>query len=144
MLYEIINPHDPYTIAAESLAAALGAVAILGEGRYGLQPIGHDGPKIPLAAIFGDWPESLYEDAGIFPRCAAGLMAWIDRNYSAVAGALDSVRYGTVEDRDVPREIGRNRRSSTADLCNWSWNYAEALRRKRAFGPIDAEAGNGE
>lgn len=144
MLYEIINPSDPYTMEAESLAAAMAAVAILGEGRYGLDPIGHDGSRVPVI-IFGDWAEHLYSQAGISPPTSGGLFAWLENpaNNESAAKALDSVRFGRAADRDVPREVGERRRSSMNNIGKFAWEYAEAMRGKRAFAPIDAKSGNG-
>ena len=64
MLFEIINPSDPYTLETDSYAAAVAAVCILGEGKYGLDPIGCDVPKVPLA-LFGDLPPHVYQAAGV-------------------------------------------------------------------------------
>lgn len=146
MLYDIINPSDPYTMEADTFAAALGAVAILGEGRYGLQPLGHSAPKVhPI--LFGDWPREVYKAAGVEPRNATGLMARMNSDAEfneAVAKALDSVRYGNVADRAIPRDPNNDRRSSTNNIGGYAWKYAEAMRGKRRFAPVDAEAGNVE
>lgn len=144
MLYEITNPSDPYTMEAESFAAAMGAVAILGEGRYGLEPIGHDGPRVPIN-LFGDWPSELYQQAGISPASAAGLARWMnasEENNEAVAKALDSVRYGNAENRSKPRDLKNDSRSSMNNIGGYAWKYAEAMRGKREFAPVDAVAGN--
>jgi len=106
MLFEIMNPSDPYTMDSPSLAAALGAVAILGEGRFGLRPIGHTYPDVP-PILFGDWLDEVYKHAGVDPKSAEGLMAWMNgspENAEAVALALDSVRLGGAGDRDHPRD----------------------------------------
>lgn len=144
MLFDISNPSDPYTMDAESFAAALGAVAILGEGRFGLNPIGHDAPAVP-PILFGDWADEVYQAAGISPPCAASLIAKMNSDpefNESVAKALESVRYGHVADRNVPREIGEERRSSMNNIGGFARKYAEAMRGKRKFASIDAEAGN--
>lgn len=144
MLFEIINPSDPYTMEAESLTAALGAVAILGEGRFGLEPIDNDSPKVP-PILFGDWADEVYQAAGIDPPEAPALMAWMnasEANNEAVAKALDSVRLGGVKDRDKPRDPENANRSSRNDIGSFAWKYAEAMRGNRTFASVDVEAGN--
>jgi len=42
MLFEIINPSDPYTIEANALEIAAVACCILGEGKYTLREITGD------------------------------------------------------------------------------------------------------
>jgi hypothetical protein len=52
MLYEIVNPSDPYTIKAESLDVAFVACLMLGNGQYAFGPLESAGVKIPLF-LFG-------------------------------------------------------------------------------------------
>ena len=52
MLYEIVNPSDPYTILAESLDVAFVACLFLGNGHYAFDPLQEGGVKIPLF-LFG-------------------------------------------------------------------------------------------
>lgn len=42
MLFEIINPHDPYTLEAPDLEVAAVTVALIGAGRYGLNELTGD------------------------------------------------------------------------------------------------------
>ena len=37
VLYEIINPSDPYTLKADDFKIAAAACLILGDGQYGLE-----------------------------------------------------------------------------------------------------------
>lgn len=56
MLYEIINPSDPYTLHADDLEVAAIVASLIGEGQYALEPQEPDGVKVPLfswAALTG-------------------------------------------------------------------------------------------
>lgn len=138
MLFEIINPSDPYTLETDSYAAAVAAVCILGEGKYGLDPIDCDVPKVPLA-LFGDLPPHVYQAAGVkdFDELAARLNSDAAFN-EATAAALDSVRIGTERERTADKASHDDRRSSLNDIGGRAWAYAEALRGKRTFAGVDA------
>jgi hypothetical protein len=58
MLFEIINPSDPYTIEANSLEIAAVACCILGEGKYALAELSGDkSGNVPMFMFGGqdDW-----------------------------------------------------------------------------------------
>lgn len=52
--YEIINPSDPYEVDAPTLKAAAVLCLFLGRGQYAFEPIGHDGPGVPLFMFGGE------------------------------------------------------------------------------------------
>lgn len=139
MIWEISNPFDPYTIETDSFQAALAAVLIVGQGRYGLNPL-DGGPKM-FPVLFGDLPDETYAAANV--KSAEELMAWMNaaaENNEAVAAALDGVRIG--RDRLSPLQSKTDHdshRSSISDIARFAWKYAEALRGKRMFSSIDAE-----
>lgn len=48
MIYEIVNPSDPYTLVAENRGVAAVVYLLLGNGKYGLKPENKDGGDFPL------------------------------------------------------------------------------------------------
>jgi hypothetical protein len=49
MIYNIINPSDAYTIAADDYAIAVVACLVLGNGQYGFAPVdGSKDKRVPL------------------------------------------------------------------------------------------------
>ena len=53
MLYELINPSDPITFYADTLAAATGAVVLIGRGWYGAEPEDEGYTTVPLMSFMG-------------------------------------------------------------------------------------------
>jgi hypothetical protein len=52
--FTIVNPHDPYVMTAPDLKVAAVAIALLGEGRYGLKGIGEStGEDVPTFLLGG-------------------------------------------------------------------------------------------
>lgn len=51
MLYEIINPSDPYTLRADDLRTAAVACVLLGRGHYALNPLEAGGEVVPLMLL---------------------------------------------------------------------------------------------
>ena len=133
MKYTIINPHDPYTMEAASHAAALGAIAVLGEGMYGVRCEGFEAGVL-TGSRTGDWREATYREAGIDPPDAAGLCQWMGdcswiwkerpENNEAVAKALESIRCD-------------GEKSSTVDLEAKGKRLAQAMRGKRTFKSVE-------
>lgn len=82
-IYEIANPSDAYTLEAEDFLVAAVAVAMLGNGAYG----------IPGSPILWGW------DAWLKERIPQGLDAYITANREAIATVLDSVMIGSEADR---------------------------------------------
>lgn len=64
MLFNIINPSDPYTMRAPDLEVAAVAICLLGEGKYGLEQIGGDrSAQVPMFLIDGhdEWFTKQFE-----------------------------------------------------------------------------------
>ena len=98
MLYEIVNPSDPYTIEAESLDVAFVACIFLGGGQYGLREIQNGRTAIPLF-IFGgceEWCKGEFKES---------FKAIVDRvtteKSSELAACLDSCLIGNGQDRET-------------------------------------------
>lgn len=151
MLYEIINPSDPYTFESESFAVAVVAMVLVGEGKIGAKPIGPDVPKDaprmgPLflmnAKALDEW---FMENCG-FP--VDGISDFMNEHWSEIADALDSVVIGKEEDRGLflstlekiegneKREAFRvewqNKKcSSLNDIGTYCRDAAKAIRAKR-------------
>lgn len=56
MIYNIINPSDPYTIAADDFEVAAVACFVLGEGAYAFEPFGAwawEAPRVPAFLMTG-------------------------------------------------------------------------------------------
>ena len=95
MLYEIVNPSDPYTIEAPSLDVAVMVSILLGQGNYQFKSL-DGGEDIPFFSFGGG-------DAWCKKHFKEDLMDLsnrvMDTNLSGVADCLDSVLYGDAEDR---------------------------------------------
>ena len=103
MLYEIINPSDPYTIEAMSTEIAFMACVCLGSGQYAFDPLEDGGVRIPL--FFG--PTNVIDD-----WCKANLGGRSFREVAhhvrsekrvELADCLDSCLIGKAADRDTYR-----------------------------------------
>jgi hypothetical protein len=94
MIYEIVNPSDPYTMETDNLLAACIACTMLGAGKYALRQ--QDGEvEMPLF-IFGgieQWFEKKFE------KPIAELLD--GSNDIPVIEALDSVLIGDATDRKI-------------------------------------------
>ena len=127
-LYEIINPSDAMTMYAPTPVLAGVAVALMGNGKLGVE-----GSPI----LFG-WDEWLKEN-GI-----EDLSAWVKDHAAEVGTALRSVALGSVNDRrdydaalaaiDCPEKraafiVARNdrRRSSMSDWETWAHQLADRI-----------------
>lgn len=126
MIFEIINPSDPYTLESDDLEIASVAVVVLGRGQYGMRQI--DGDKkfeMPIF-LFGGEDEWFKENFGdnaevVIGRCFEG-------KKEQLAAALDSVRIGGIEDRNKSKEEHDKVRSSMNNIGKVAWKYAENLR----------------
>jgi hypothetical protein len=136
MLCEIINPSDRYTLETDNFDAAAVAIAMLGNGKLGLQSLEDDELSTPI--LFG-W-DSWLRDRGI------DLDKFIPENLEPMAAALESVVIGDESDRrgylgvlkacDNPAkwqiDYHDEHRSSMNDIGRAAWNLAECLRKKIA------------
>lgn len=107
MLYEIINPSDPYHFEAQDLEIAAVCICVLGEGMYSAQPV--------KKGEYGSEPVEGAEDVPMF--MFGGQDKWFKEHFnktfeesfdevlksrkSELADAFDSVRLGSLEDLEV-------------------------------------------
>lgn len=143
MLFEIVNPSDPYTFEAENVDIACVAVLFLGNGAYGLNvPDGQPNPDCPMFLFGGDpaaWAEK---------RLGCSLNDYLTKHGDAIASALDSVLIGDFSDRQIfndavakMNEVGAvqfknqwhdKKRSSLSDIGKRAWALAKALREPKS------------
>lgn len=141
-LYEIFNPSDPITMYAPDTKIGGVAVALLGNGKYGIE-------GTPI--IFG-W-DKWFEEKGI-----SNLLDWmaIPENAELIVKCLRSVALGSIcerNDYDAALEaitdselrakfiLGRNerRRSSMNDIETRAHTMADVIERKFVIRPAVAE-----
>jgi hypothetical protein len=147
MLYEIINPSDAYTMDVPDLEVAAVAIALLGEGRYGLQPLEEGGEHIPIFMAAGD--EWFTEHFSRDLTQTYELVTTTKR--TELADAFDSVIIGGKNERflylkavDPLTEADRRafrkewldkRRSSMNNIGGRAWALAEHFRKERVNDP---------
>lgn len=91
MIYEIINPSDPYTLVADDLEVATVAVCMLREGRYALRPEEENAPGVPLF-FFGGQDDWCYARFGMHFESLCDEI--IKQKRDALATCLESVVIG--------------------------------------------------
>jgi len=119
MLYEIVNPSDPYTIEAPSLDVAAMASILLGQGEYSFTSL-DDGESVPMFSFGGgdEWAKKQFNED--LMEMSNRVM---DTKLSEVADCLDSVLYGDAKDRvDFLAE--------TVDLDRPNFEAARILRQQ--------------
>src|SRR5579863_2871519 len=98
MLYEIINPSDPYTIEADSLAVAFVACVFLGSGQYAFKALDTDGVDIPLF-LFGNTEEWCHDHLGESFKSVIDRVTTEPAKRGELERCLDSCLIGHEEDR---------------------------------------------
>lgn len=144
MLYEIINPSDPYTLEADDPKSAALACLLLGEGGYGLIPIDSEEPEVPIMLLWSEKDIAAWWEKTFGP--GETWQEYLAANREKVADVLDSVLVGSVADRKtyfhamtlIESEEGRrafrekyldDRRTSLNNIGARAWKLAEALRK---------------
>ena len=136
MIYEIINPSDPYTLYADDFKVAAASVLLLGQGAYSIEnEKGDEEMPIFLSGGADEWIEEKFGD---FEK-------WMDKNRDKVAECLESVmsfgfnqRYaydeaikaikGKKAKQEYRDKIHDKNRSSLNDIGAKAWRIAEKLR----------------
>lgn len=145
-VYAIVNPSDPYTIDADSLMVACVATMLLGDGRYGLKTQGEE-TVLPLF-MFGDIQQRA--NSWMAEQFSCGLEEALFEHCNEIADALDSVTFGTFQDRkklaeklddvfdqkleDQIRSDWHSRRSSLNDIGGDAALLATSIRRPEQSG----------
>jgi hypothetical protein len=153
MLYEIVNPSDPYTFEAPTFEIAAVAIVLLAEGQLGVKPVGddpEDARELPLLLFDSD---GKWFEENLFPLEKIG--DFLDKHSEEIAAALDSVVIGGELDRslfltalarqeDDTKEAYRvawhnKKRSSINDIGRSAWEMAKGIRETAAGKNEEAE-----
>jgi len=119
MKWEIVNPSDYCTMEAESFAIACVANLFLGEGKYGLDPLGDTNKdyKMPIL-VFGGVDDFFNKEFG-FKDFEAGMKELKETKMAEVIKALDSVSYEG------------NERSSMNNIVGYAKKLVEYLSKSK-------------
>lgn len=137
MILEIQNPSDKVTIETDDIVAAGVAIMIVGDGWYGLED--DKGEQIvPITALGSG--EAWLKSKGVID-----IEGYIKANRFKMAAILESVLYGSVEDRILFNaaiekmskkdarlyrgEWNDKKRSSMTDIGAMCLHYAESFRK---------------
>lgn len=97
MIYEIVSPSDPCTIAHDDPAVIAIAIFVFGDGSYGGSCLEGDGPVIPIFRLFGEGEvEAWFHDT-----FGADFNAFSDTPKTDIEEALDSIVIGGPAAREV-------------------------------------------
>lgn len=97
MLYDLINPSDPYTLRTEFFEIAAQVCILLSEGQYGLKPLEPGGEDVPIF-LFTD-PDPWFIEH--FGRSLNDSLSHVLANQGpALAAAFRSVVLGSPHDRE--------------------------------------------
>lgn len=94
MIYEIVNPSDPYTIEADDLEIAFAACIILGRGQYGLDALQPGGKIVPLMIFGGTEQAETYCQEEFGKTLEEVIDSALDQRKLELANCLDSVLIG--------------------------------------------------
>jgi hypothetical protein len=102
MLYEIINPSDPYHFECNDLEVAAIMIGILGEGHYAAQPLDENGNEIETEVyiplfLFGSADTWFKKQFGITMDESMGHV--LKDRKSELIEAFESVTLGSFKDR---------------------------------------------
>lgn len=151
MLFQIVNPFDPYTMLAEDHETAAVAIAVVGEGKMGGKEIGGNA-EVPIF-LFVDIDDWFSEKFG---KTFGGALehATAKENMPKLIAALGSVLVGDEGGRaeyvkaiagidgararmEFRQKWHDERRTSTSDVGRHCWAMAQHLRRQLANGRVD-------
>lgn len=141
MLYELINPSDPYTCRADDPKAAMAVALVLGNGKMGLRD--QEGEEYATLIMF--MKEDALEEHLVHLFGEGGLGGFMEANAPAVADCLDSVMSVGFSERrtfdeaikaiesddrrdEYRAKIHDANRSSVNDFASYAWKYAASLR----------------
>jgi hypothetical protein len=147
--YEIINPHDPYTIQGEPKMVAL-AVLLLGNGQYAVKGNDRAENVFPIFLFddgtgTADWLATTFKMECTKETVGRCLKELVQTYHIEVADALDSVMSFGLKERFAYNEAMRmldgegreaykaivhdKNRSSLTDLGTRAWVMAKAIRK---------------
>ena len=153
MLFEVINPCDPYTLEAPNLELAAVAIALIGEGQMALKEIGGDA-EVPLFLMGSHLDEWFQERFGkTFEQALEQATSGV--NMHQLIEVLDSMVVGDEDERkeflekhsaiaspgereDFRWQWHEEKRSSLHKVAEYAWQMAVHLRRRLANGQVEA------
>ena len=146
MLYELVNPSDPYTLECDDLEVAAIVSCLLGEGKTPLRDVEKDELAVPFF-LFGGHDEWFRDRFGRDFSATLTLVAETKRDQ--LVKAFESLVIGSVSDRaiyrsamdNIPDEERRKafardwadkKRSSITDYGRSAVAYAKHFRKPPA------------
>jgi hypothetical protein len=143
MLFEIINPSDPYTIEANSLEIAAVACCILGEGMYSLKELSGDKSATVPFFISGDPDDWFMKQFGRTLEQSCGYAS--EECTDELCQCLASVMIGGVDNRRAAEELLKRtgtpqkylsalyemhdaKRTSANDIGRTAWGMADFIK----------------
>jgi len=141
MLFELVNPSDPYTFKTDDSKVAEVVALLVGNGKMGLTD--EKGEKYDTMILFLNEEQTETHLTETFGE--GGLAGFVDANLKAVADALDSVMsFGFTERRtfelameaieteerreEYRAKVHDKNRSSMNDFGTYAWKMAKQLR----------------
>lgn len=118
MLFDLINPSDPYTLEADDFEIAAVAVCLLGAGKYPATALGNDAREdnnVP-PFLFGGHDDWFNQRFGASFEATAERV--LEGRADALARALESVK------------LSSNRRTSLNDIGGKAHEMASAVREQ--------------
>lgn len=133
IVYEVINPSDPYTFEAPDLEIAAAAIFLIGGGHYAADPFDKDQDRVPIFLLGGseEWVQEKF---------GADIEAWFCRvkaeRLPEVCAALESFLYGGLlarEDwkgrtQDERAAYNERHRTSMNNIGKRAFSIAASLR----------------
>jgi len=104
MIYELINPSDPYTFTAPSFMIATATVCVLGSGQYGAHAIKEDGnhdetaEDVPIFLFGGS--EAWFKERGI-----DSFSDYVDAHREEIATCLETFIIGSYSERRTMERV---------------------------------------
>lgn len=140
MLYEIINPSDPYTIECATHKVAAAACFLLGEGQYAFEPIDGSDKELRVPIFIAGGSEEWCQKT--FGMSVDTLMKDVSDNHmKELIDALESCLIGTKESREAfcqaceridntkfKLERHDRMRTSLNDIGGLAYSYARDFR----------------
>lgn len=139
MIWEIVNPHDAYTIVAPAFLPAAAAVLLIGEGKYALTPVDNTF-SMPLFLLGGSepWLKEHFGDFGNWlkdPKFLAKTADALDSVMSFGPGERSAYELAIAmlpEDKraEYRDKVHDKNRGSMSNLGKRAWQLAKLLRKK--------------
>lgn len=142
MLFNIINPSDPYTMRAVDLEIAAVAVCMIGSGEYALEEIGGDRSGHVPMFLFGGLDEWFTKQFGRGFNATVEVV--VSKRADELIKALASVHIGTPANKaafdeqaaqctdedaysDLLHKLHDEKRSSMNDIGRRAWHLARSV-----------------